>query len=375
MKNSGLALTLVVGCALVLAVTGCDRNATAATTARETVTDETALTTVSTNTAGATAAPNTWTNLNPTTGAEGGPVARANSSMVYDSASGRVILFGGMDSGGIFLNDTWAYEPIANTWADLEPSGSLPATRALHSMVYDSASDKVILFGGMDNGGKFQSDTWAYDPIANTWTNLNPSGNRPVARTNSSMVYDPDSGKVILFGGMDVAFLMLGDTWVYDPTANSWAELTPTGSSPTARAGHAMVYEPGNGKVILFGGKTDTGFLNDTWAYDPAANSWTELNPSGTPPSARAFDSLAYDPSSHKAILFGGQDGSAVLRDTWDYDPTANAWTNLHPAGNLPSARGRYAMVYGLGSGGVILFGGYDASPCANDTWAYGPGH
>ena len=40
--------------------------------------------------------------------------------------------------------------------------------------------------------------------------------------------------------------------------------------------------------MILFGGASGRTLLNDTWAYDLAANTWTELKPTGTVPSARA---------------------------------------------------------------------------------------
>jgi len=125
--------------------------------------------------------------------------------MVYDSATGKVILFGGRElvNGAStslgFLNDTWAYDPTANTWTNLNPSGDLPPARNGHSMVYDSATGKVILFGGF--GIDIHNDTWAYDPTANTWTNLKPTGELPSGRHFSSAVYDSGTGQVILFGG------------------------------------------------------------------------------------------------------------------------------------------------------------------------------
>ena len=57
-------------------------------------------------------------------------------------------------------------------------------------------------------------DTWAYNSAANTWTNLKPAGDVPLARGGHTMVYDPVSRKTILFGG---AFLILylGDIWSF----------------------------------------------------------------------------------------------------------------------------------------------------------------
>ena len=36
--------------------------------------------------------------------------------------------------------------------------------------------------------------------------------------------------------------------------------------------------------MIMFGGSERYRGLNDTWAYDPAGNTWTDLKPSGTLP-------------------------------------------------------------------------------------------
>jgi len=52
-----------------------------------------------------------------------------------------------------------------------------------------------------------------------------------------------------------------------------------------------MTYDPGTQRMIMFGGALtpkDVGSpgqpLGDIWAYDPGANTWTELKSSGTLP-------------------------------------------------------------------------------------------
>ena len=50
---------------------------------------------------------NTWTNKTTITGDK--PSARSDFSMAYDSAHDRVILFGGWDEGGNYVDDTWVY--------------------------------------------------------------------------------------------------------------------------------------------------------------------------------------------------------------------------------------------------------------------------
>ena len=89
--------------------------------------------------------------------------------------------------------------------------------------------------------------------------------------------------------------------------------------------------------------RTTPGALNDTWAYDPVANAWTELKPSGTLPPPAPRHAMAYDPVTRRLILFGGfGEHRRSLNDTWAYDPAANAWTELKPCGHAaPGTRPR----------------------------------
>jgi N-acetylneuraminic acid mutarotase len=71
------------------------------------------------------------------------------------------------------LNDTWVFDHVNNTWIELSPESS-PSARAWHAMAYDSVNDKVVLFGGGEADYIFKNETWIYDPQANTWTNVTP---------------------------------------------------------------------------------------------------------------------------------------------------------------------------------------------------------
>jgi hypothetical protein len=322
-------------------------------------------------------AANTWTEIEPSGAA---PSARSGHAMVYDSTRDQVILFGGSE-GIPGLNDTWAYDRVAGTWKGLEPSGALPPARAAHTLVYDPKRDRAILFGGGDLSGGFD-DIWAYDPASNTWSELAPSGSGPSPRS-ASLVYDSTSDQMILFGGgikgagIEGAFSFHDDTWAYDPAANAWTELQPSGAVPTARMGHVLIYDPVNRRVILFGGWDGETVLNDTWAYDPAANTWTELHPVGEVPAARSAHCMVYDSRDGKGILFGGMSLAGFFGDTWAYDPASDIWTLLDTEGALPIPRATFSMVYDQAAGEAILFGGATILERAaqgtslNDTWAY----
>ena len=232
---------------------------------------------------------NSWTDMNPSTK----PSARSGHAMAYDSESDRSILFGGYS--GSYEGDTWAYDYNTNTWTLVKASGpGTPPIRSQHTMAYDTESDRVILFGGQYEGTPL-GDTWAYDYNINTWTIMNPL-TAPSPTTNHAMVYDSESDRVIIFGGPSA------ETWVYNYNSNIWTKKTPA-SSPNPRSDHAMAYDSESDRVIMFG--RDGGGSFDTWAYDYNMDAWTNLNPM-TGPSSRSQHAMAYDSESDRVVLFGG---------------------------------------------------------------------
>ena len=314
-----------------------------------------------------------WTKLNP---AGTLPPPGGDNPMVYDPSSGRLITFRGGDILDPSTWGTWAYAPAANTWTELKPAGT-PPPRGAYAMAYEPTSGRLILFGGFDSHGTLDDDGvgWNFDVTADTWTDLKPSGTVPPPRDKVTMIYAPATRRLILFGGYGEQEL-LNDTWAYDPLANAWTELKPSGILPSGRCDYAMVYDPSTGRMILFGGAIGPGaVVNDTWAYDPAANTWTNLNPSGTLPDKRFGCGMAYDPSSHRVIMFGGAvfDTSKQYNDTWAYDPKANTWSELKPSGVLPGARWLHLLAYAPSAGRVIMFGGGSPRGGLNDTWAFTP--
>jgi hypothetical protein len=324
----------------------------------------------------------TWTRLDPT-----GTVPHAPTApIVYDSTTRRVIMMvgGGEDPDAPSSIETWAYDPVAKTWSELKPAGSVvPPVRGDFAMAYDPTTRRLIAFGGTDRADLqppsaapihyVTDDTWAFDLAANTWTELKPAGTIPSPRLEGAMAYDPTTRRLILFGGVNGLDHKLRDTWAYDPTANTWTDLRPAGTLPSARSSK-MVYDPTTRRMIMFGSAGEMDALNDTWAYDPAANRWTDLNPSGPVPQKRIGFAFAYDASRHRVVLFAGSDafGSKYFNDLWAYDLRANTWTELEPSGALPRAC-YSSMVYDEATRRLIMFAEYGAGTNLNDIWALKP--
>lgn len=249
---------------------------------------------------------NTWLQMYPGTK----PPARWFSAMVYDSESDRTILFGGSTMEHYF-NDTWAYDLNTNNWTMMKPSYA-PSPRLLHAMVYDSKNDNIILFGG-GVGNFSHNDTWIYTYNNNTWLKSNPPRSNPSSRIGHTMNYDSASNRVILFGG----YTSLGynaETWMYDYNANRWTNMT-LNNHPSARYKHAMTYDSDSDRTVLFGGTNSQN--DDTWIYNLNTNTWLSMTPS-IHPSARSGHTMVYNFNKDRILLFGGEDGYLHC-DTWVY--------------------------------------------------------
>jgi N-acetylneuraminic acid mutarotase len=170
---------------------------------------------------------------------------------------------------GTFLNDTWAYDPVANTWTELKPSGGPPPPRQPDGMVYDPTTRRILVFGGAGDENWAQNDIWAYDPVKNSWTELNRTGPRPEKRWGAGIAYDSSRSQVILFGGSNAdQSKYFSDTWLYDPAADTWTELKPSGTLPGARAAATVKYFEATDQVIMFAGLGPSGELKDLWAFE-----------------------------------------------------------------------------------------------------------
>jgi hypothetical protein len=175
------------------------------------------------------------------------------------------------------------------------------------------------------------------------------------------MTYDPVSGKIIAFGGLDGTGY-LNDTWSFDGT--SWAQIA-TQSAPPARAAAQMTYDSVTQKVVLFGGYDGTNYLGDTWLWDGSTLQWTQATPKHHPPAVTG-PMLFPDPNG-RADVFGGFDGQFYQLTMWQWN--GSDWTQLFPP-TVPFARASAAVATNTSTGQVVMFGGLaDVNP--NNTWTY----
>jgi hypothetical protein len=239
----------------------------------------------------------------------------------WDSKRKRMFFFVG--------GKTFTYDPVARIWEDLKAPPPIGCHCLIwHTLCYDPAGDKVILFGGgaamnLQGGAK----TLLFDFAENAWVRPKLKGGvEPALRCTARMVYDSRNKLVVLFGGnaMDRA---LSDTWVLDPAEMAWEERKPKVCPPPTeyygacyieKAGVVFACRPrkGSDRTRWSGG--------DSWAYDAKKNEWLPLK-STLPNISMRWVSCDYSPKQDAIVL-------AVPRvGTWIYRPDPEKWVDNNP--------------------------------------------
>jgi hypothetical protein len=304
-----------------------------------------------------------WVQPTPATS----PSPRYGAVMAYDTLHQQVVLFGGEAIVGKFsepVNDTWLWNGAAGTWTQASPVHS-PPVRTYAQCAYDEARQQLVLFGGADSTGAYLADTWVWD--GTDWTQESPS-TKPPARYESAMVYDEIRQQVMMFGGSGPD--LFADTWVWDGT--NWTQKHPV-NSPVDRDLPIMAYDVARQQTVLYGGSDSGvgtgiyGLLGDTWVWD--GTNWTQKTPATNPPLGGG-GALAYDSALQEVVLFGGFDANANdIPGTWVWNGIT--WAALNVSTNPPSRdSGSNQMAYDASQQQMVLFGGSSNSTgTLGDTW------
>ncbi|MBL8913609.1 MAG: hypothetical protein JNM17_23110 [Archangium sp.] len=290
-------------------------------------------------------------------GATGGGPAMLSSRitpLAFDVRRGRAVLFGGQTPSGL-EQDTW--ENDGSHWLAVATS-TRPSARYAHCLAYDSARERVVLFGGIDVTASALTDTWEFD--GSSWTQRTtataPTASAPCAYdfVRQRVVLFADAGATVWeFDGTnwarrtvtppaqgvinryetitwDVArssMLVVNtqSTWTFNGTA--WALASAT--SPAT--GGALAYDSSRQVVVSFGGfGANTQAHAQTWEWNGA---WSQRTTT-TRPAPRYGAGAAFDTVRGRLVLFGGGGGGTALGDTWTWDGVA--WSEQAMPPHIP---------------------------------------
>lgn len=261
------------------------------------------------------------------------------------AANGKFYLFGGtaVNTGGrsILPGRVLEYDPATDKWTSKK---QMP--RPADHMNVAEYRGKIYVFGGAstekpgDAGNNFQlNDSWEYDPAADSWKAL---AAMPTRRNAAAAV--EAGGKIYVIGGNQLPegapnsgpasnLIVVGTNEAYDPATNKWESRS---AMPTPR-NHPAIGAVG-GKIYVIGGRIGAPNVanfsaeatNVVEEYDPATDRWRVMSKM---PTARSGHGWA----TYQGFIYvaGGElrdyHMDAVLRDVEAFDPAADQWFRLPP--------------------------------------------
>ena len=255
----------------------------------------------------------------------------------------------------LVASTSYAQQP---TWTHVSPSGTGPLGGGPISQntVYDTASDRLVVFGFSDplRCCNESNDTWVLINATGsspTWQQLTPNApaGLPQGRIAHSAVYDAATNRMIIFGGGRTNGFAFGplfnDVWVLTHANGlggtpEWVPRTPTGGPPAPREGLGGFYKQATNEMIIFGGGNN-GIMsvpNDLWSLQNANSidvqpTWVQVVQAGDVPGRIEHFASAFAPASNTWTIALGCCGYTNAARTLAL--TAQ-WTNLSPGGNPP---------------------------------------
>jgi N-acetylneuraminic acid mutarotase len=215
-------------------------------------------------------------------------VARYYATGVWTGS--KMVVFGGVPTGGGTLSDGAAYDVAKDTWS------SLPAAvgkRFRHTAVW-TGTDMIVwggntLSGAVASGESFSLATSSWKPI---------SASPLSARFDHVAVWADTTKEMLVWGGSTAT----PDGAAYNPATDTWRTLP---ASPlTVRSRAAAVWT--GTEMVVWGGidAGSTTLFQDGARYNPSTNTWTALPAAPSSLNGRARMGVAF--TGTDVLLWGG---------------------------------------------------------------------
>lgn len=310
----------------------------------------------------------------------GGPAVRYGQSAFYDNVTGNLFVWGGQHSkSNLDFNDYWQASGVIGSsnlnWKLLATKNGTPTPRFGHTGLYDSSSNRLMIFGGSaTTAGTCQNDYHVLQHANNqggspSWIAITAAGTAPSPRALQASAYDPSTNTIMLFGGWDCGLTYFNDLWLLSNANDisglpTWTQVVPAGVPPSPRESSTAIYDPNSNSLIVYGGDAGKVIFGDLWILSNANGTggtptWTQVTPLNNGPAARSGQTAIYDSVNNIMTIYAGFDGVHVLSDVWmlsgaNGQSGAPSWT----AGVSGQPRREHSSIYEPVSNTMITFGG-----------------
>jgi hypothetical protein len=215
--------------------------------------------------------------------------AREDHTAIWDSRGKRMVIFGGrnksQDNDDINIYEIWALDldpssPTFEKWRNLAVEDKHPPGRSDHVAVYDGKKNRMIVYGGWDKWEKvYFDDTWDFHfatppDTMGVWKQIKTKKSHPPKRRHAVGAYDAAQNWFIIFGGFGEEGY-LNDVWAFDLDYDVWINITP---GPQPRIDQQAVYDPQSRRLIIYGGDARLNSkFHDVWELQIQPNLPTDL--------------------------------------------------------------------------------------------------
>jgi hypothetical protein len=161
----------------------------------------------------------------------------------------------------------------------------------------------------------------------------------PPGNNQMSMHWDSATSRALVYGGHSAVISQYtNQTWAYSVEGKKWTQkcISPCSPPPAATTPNvAVAYMPSPAR-LLYRQTTGTGAPAD-WEYDPVADTWTQISSSGTGPTI-SIVYMAYAEASNTLVVYGNNTTtSQVFEGVVDTQGTSSG-ARLGGAGRISGA-------------------------------------
>jgi hypothetical protein len=282
---------------------------------------------------------------------------------------GRVLVAGGVTTGGGPTATAELYEPSTGTWL---LAASMNVARSRHVAVLLN-NGRVLVAGGRLASRVPTASAEIYDPSSDTWASTTPMS---IGRDNFTATLLAD-GRVLVSGGVGgdgSGARVEKSAEIYDPALGQW---TPAENMAKRKFNHAAV-RLNDGSVLVVGGASEAGdciYSTTAEIFSPATGDWQTTDPMAIP---RGLPALALLPTGDVLVAGGhtlpatctAATASAELYDaaSMRWSATAAMATERRAFGDAQLNDGRVLVAGGRPSAGAPLSSAELYDP-ASETW------
>ena len=310
-----------------------------------------------------------WQSHRPSPAEGGGPCpARCGATACLATSKNQVCVSGGLGDAG-YMSDLWILDTESWQWNKGGSNGF--RERAWHtcSPIEDKG---LLVFGGQcdkpkedqedeDDDTLIMGDLVMYDFDSSVWFPVTTTGDAPYNRSGHTATVLGGGKKVVIFGGMNEDGKFLNDVHVLDTAIFSWSKPSTKGSPIKARAYHTAILV--GQKILFFGGigKCNWAF-KEIYSLDTETWKWSEhsRNVQGEAPCKRVGQ-VATPLDERRVLIHGGhspEDPGECYDDAYVLDTQTWMWMHVAAGEVKPTRRAGHCGC--AVNGTLAIFSGQD---------------